>query len=137
VTETSQSGLGRSGASEAKQPADERVRAAVKALRSARSVSTTQLYRAMGIGKTALFARLNGGAQFTVAELDILADLFDVPVETLITGRIDLSGPRRSKGSLYLPILDSGPTTFTVVPTPRAALDDLTHASPPSRASAA
>lgn len=81
--------------------AEDNVRKVVKALLAVNEqVKATDLGAHLGIGKTAIYARLRGEKPFTVGEIAVLSEYFRVPVGIFYTGPEALFGnlPERAVG---------------------------------------
>jgi hypothetical protein len=73
--------------------AEDNVRKVVKALLAVNEqVKATDLGAHLGIGKTAIYARLRGEKPFTVGEIAVLSEYFRVPVGIFYTGPEALFG---------------------------------------------
>jgi hypothetical protein len=73
--------------------AEDNVRKVVKALLAVNEqVKATDVGAHLGIGKTAIYARLRGEKPFTVGEIAVLSEYFRVPVGIFYTGPEALFG---------------------------------------------
>ena len=66
------------------------VSAAVRALSHARQVPTEVIAEVCGVGRTAVFAKLNGSSAWKLREVVLLAEYFDVSVDDLVSGVVSV-----------------------------------------------
>lgn len=67
--------------------------ATVRGLAYVRGITAEDLAAACGIGRTTMFARLNGKSPWKLNEIVTVAEYLDVPLESLITGEVSLVPP--------------------------------------------
>lgn len=67
--------------------------ATARGLAYVRGISVEDLAAACGIGRTTMFARLNGKSPWKLNEIVAVADYLDVPLESLLTGNVSLRPP--------------------------------------------
>lgn len=67
------------------QPLTESVAAEVRAQLARRgNISRSEVATRLGISRTALWSRLRGDVQFTIADLEALSELLNVPITTFL-----------------------------------------------------
>jgi hypothetical protein len=71
---------------------DEKIRLVVKMLLAAHGMTTLELGRELGLGRTPIYDRMQGRKPFTVAEVAAMAERFAVPVAVLFGGPTALLG---------------------------------------------
>ena len=67
--------------------------ATVRGLAYVRGISVEELAQVCGIGRTAMFTRLNAKAPWKLNEIVAVADYLDKPLEWLLTGNVSLRPP--------------------------------------------
>lgn len=75
---------------------DDKIRLVVRMLLAAREMTTIDLGRQLGLGRTPIYDRMQGRKPFTVAEVAAMADMFNVPVSVLFGGPGELLGRSHS-----------------------------------------
>jgi DNA-binding XRE family transcriptional regulator len=82
---------------------NETIRAAIRALRAAHETDAIVLAKLLGISRQSLYNRLNGDAPWLAREVAQIADYYNVSVQDLYAGTVDVRPFRRAGARQVFP----------------------------------
>lgn len=99
------------GAASTSNRAESNTRAVVRMILAARGIGKDTLATTLGISRASLYERLNGRRAFTLGEVAIMAETFDVPVSIFFEGPSELllggvGGRKQDPMSGYFPTIE-------------------------------